>query len=143
MKTSYYILISFIFIHVFSFSQNNRKEKIILNSLKAQENEWNKGNIEGYMAYYWISDSLKFIGKSGITYGWKNTLEHYKISYPDKKKMGMLTFSEIKFESLKRNIIMVTGRWELARENDNLNGYYSLLWKKTKGKWVIISDHTS
>ena len=26
---------------------------------------------------------------------------------------------------------------------NSLSGYYSLLWKKVKGKWLIIVDHTS
>jgi len=117
--------------------------QIILNSLKAQEAAWNDGNIEGYMAYYWNSDSLKFIGKSGITYGWKTTLDHYKKVYPDKAAMGKLIFAEIRMKKIKCKMIMVTGSWKLERDKDNLSGYFSLLWKKTKGKWLIIADHTS
>lgn len=121
----------------------NKSFEIIHKNLKAQEACWNNADLEGYMAYYWNSDSLKFIGKSGITYGWKTTLEHYKTSYPDKASMGILNFSDIKFFRIKRKLIMVTGGWKLAREKDVLEGYYSLLWKKIKGDWKIIIDHTS
>lgn len=111
--------------------------------MKAQESSWNNGDIEGYMAYYWNSDSLKFIGKSSITYGWKTTLEHYKKSYPDKAAMGTLTFSDIKLQQIKRKHVIVTGSWKLTREKDVLQGYYTLLWKKIKRKWYIIIDNTS
>jgi len=111
--------------------------------MSAQEKAWNNGDVEGYMAYYWRSDSLKFIGKSGITYGWETTLQHYKKSYPDKASMGKLIFSEIKMQKISCRIIMVTGKWKLERSNDELAGFYSLLWKKINGKWLIIVDHTS
>ena len=42
--------------------------------LDEQIKEWNKGNIEGFMQGYWRSDSLMFIGKSGINWGWQKLL---------------------------------------------------------------------
>ncbi|GAB4251729.1 MAG: hypothetical protein Kow0079_05930 [Vicingaceae bacterium] len=63
-----------------------------------QEVAWNNGNIEGFMKGYWESDSLKFVGKNGIKYGWQNTLENYKKSYPDKATMGILKFDVIQLE---------------------------------------------
>lgn len=108
-----------------------------------QEESWNNGDLESYMAYYWNSDSLKFIGRSGITYGWKTTLAQYEKSYPDKSKMGTLTFSDLKLERISRKLIMVNGVWKITRDKDNIQGYYTLLWKRIKNKWVIIIDHTS
>ncbi|MEN9525309.1 MAG: hypothetical protein RLZZ256_693, partial [Bacteroidota bacterium] len=52
--------------------------------LKKQTESWNRGDIEGFMEGYWKNDSLMFIGKSGITYGWQQTLNNYKKGYPDK-----------------------------------------------------------
>jgi hypothetical protein len=137
-----FIFIFFI-LCISSVQAQNPAFNAIMKNMKAQETCWNKGDVEGYMAYYWNSDSLKFIGKSGITYGWKTTLEHYKKSYPDKATMGTLTFSDIKIKWIKRKLVMVTGSWKLSREKDTLSGYYSLFWKKIKHKWYIIIDHTS
>jgi hypothetical protein len=143
MKKTFLFLFFLLICCGISQAQQRGAFKSILQNMKSQETSWNHGDIEGYMVYYWNSDSLKFIGKSGITYGWKTTLEHYKTSYPDKAAMGTLTFSDIKLQKIKRNMVMVTGSWKLVREKDSLQGYYSLLWKKIKGTWVIISDHTS
>jgi len=44
----------------------------VLENMKTQEQSWNKGDVRGFMEYYWKSDSLKFIGSKGITYGWQN-----------------------------------------------------------------------
>lgn len=126
----------------FSQTENNMRstiEKI----MHEQELAWNKGDIDGFMLSYWNNDSLKFIGKNGIQYGWKNTLENYKKSYPDKATMGELTFSIIIVEQLSDNCCYVIGKWNLKREKGDVGGYYTLLWKKINNKWVIVTDHTS
>jgi hypothetical protein len=52
-----------------AFAQNYTAEKLAISQLLIkQQAAWNKGNIEGFMAPYWFSDSLQFIGKKGITF---------------------------------------------------------------------------
>ncbi|WP_153042579.1 hypothetical protein [Rufibacter ruber] len=50
--------------------------------MQAQSQAWNRGDLESYMEPYWHSDSLMFIGKSGLTYGWDQTLQNYRKGYP-------------------------------------------------------------
>lgn len=111
-------------------------------NMKAQEVAWNKGDIQAFMEYYWKNDSLKFIGSKGITYGWQKTMDNYLRSYPDKTTMGKLTFSIKECTALSAGSIYVIGSWNLEREKP-AGGYFTLLWKKIDGKWVIVSDHTS
>lgn len=127
----------------FSQKPSNKAMQAIVSALKSQETSWNNGDINGYMQYYWKSDSLKFITSKGITCGWQATLDGYKKSYPDKKAMGTLTFSDLHFLKIKNNLALVTGKWQLVKESVNVGGWYSLLWKKIKGNWLIIIDHTS
>lgn len=108
-----------------------------------QQVAWNKGDLDEFMLSYWNSDSLKFIGKSGITYGWKSTLANYKKNYPDKSTMGELTFTIISVDELSKTGCYVIGKWNLKREKGDVGGYFTLLWKKIDGKWVIVIDHTS
>ena len=110
--------------------------------MKKQEQAWNHGDIEGFMKYYWKNDSLKFIGSKGITYGWQKTLDNYRKSYPDKASMGTLTFEINTNEELSKNSVFIVGKWSLAREK-SVGGYFTLLWKKIDGNWVIVVDHTS
>ena len=123
----------------------NKDERIIRNALNVQMDAWNKGDLETFMSTYWNSDSLKFIGKSGVSYGWKPTLEHYKKSYPDKESMGILNFELIEVKRLSVLYFYVTGKWHLKRSESkgNLSGHFTLLFKKIKQKWVIVSDHSS
>ncbi len=111
--------------------------------LNEQEMAWNRGDLEAYMQGYWQNDSLTFIGKSGVTYGWQQTLQNYKKSYPTAGAMGKLTFTIIKTELLNPENAHVIGKWHLTREAGNLQGHFSLLWQKINGSWVIVSDHSS
>lgn len=117
-------------------------EQAIKAVMQMQEEAWNNGNIDEFMQGYWQSDSLMFIGKNGIKYGWQTTLGNYKKSYPDKVTMGELKFEIIKLE-INNGAAYMLGKWSLVRENDNPNGYFTLYWKKIEGKWVITIDHTS
>lgn len=111
--------------------------------MQEQESAWNKGDIDAFMKGYLNSDSLVFIGKNGLKYGWNTTLENYKKSYPDKNSMGKLKFDNIKIDILNSENAFVVGTWTIYRESDTIGGFYSLLWKKVEGKWCIVADHSS
>jgi hypothetical protein len=106
---------------------------------------WNSGDIVCFMEAYWKSDSLLFIGKSGVNYGWQKTVDNYRVSYPDSEAMGKLTFENEVMQFIDNKTIQVVGKWHLERDVSlgDLKGYYSLLWQQKDGKWVIISDHSS
>ena len=123
------------------------QEKVIASinaKMSEQETCWNTGDLECFMQHYWHSDSLLFIGKSGLTYGWQPTLDNYISGYPDKSAMGNLTFTNEVKEFIDIETVQVIGQWQLQRDSlENIGGYYSLLWKIKKGEWVIVSDHSS
>ena len=136
----------FIFASQFANAQHQQlpdKQKII-HVLMNQKDAWNKGDLVEYMQGYWQSDSLVFIGKSGINKGWNNTLYNYKQSYPTKEKMGKLSFDIISVEVLSKTSAHVTGKWVLKRsKKEILSGHFTLLFKKINNVWLIVSDHTS
>jgi ketosteroid isomerase-like protein len=125
-----------------SFGQSN-DEQAIRKLLEDQTQAWNHGDVEGFMDGYWKSDSLMFIGKSGVNLGWQKTLENYKRSYPDTVAMGKLSFDLILVKRLSFQYFFIVGKWTLKRSIGDLSGHYDLLIKKIKGRWVIISDHSS
>ncbi|MEM9821116.1 MAG: DUF4440 domain-containing protein [Bacteroidota bacterium] len=111
--------------------------------LQQQAIDWNNGNIDAFMSSYWKSDQLQFIGASGVTYGWQNTLEGYKKRYPDRQTMGQLHFDIINVDQHSPNIISLVGKFSLKRAMGDLTGHFLLLFKKIEGQWLIIADHTS
>lgn len=118
-------------------------ETAIRQVLDKQTQSWNSGNIGEFMKSYWQSDSLVFIGKSGPTYGYTSTLENYKKRYPDTAAMGKLQFDVLQIKRLSPAYYYVTAKWNLKRSIGDLQGYFTLLFKKINRHWVIISDHTS
>ena len=117
-------------------------EQAIRKVLNTQEAAWNSGNIESFMKGYWVSDSLIFIGKS-VSYGWQETLAGYKRRYPDTAAMGKLSFDFLQMKALTPLYYYVIGKWSLQRSVGNIGGYFTLLFQKIKGQWLIIADHSS
>jgi ketosteroid isomerase-like protein len=111
--------------------------------LSAQTVAWNKGDLEAFMIPYWHSDSLLFIGKSGVKYGWAVTLANYKKGYPDTAAMGKLNFDILETRRLSDSNYFVVGKWHLQRSIGDIGGHFTLLWRKIKGQWVIVADHSS
>lgn len=126
-----------------SVSAQKTDEKIIRNSIEEQRLAWNSGNLEKFMSTYWQSDSLMFIGKSGVTYGWQNTLDNYKKGYPDTAAMGKLDFDILEVKRLSVLYFIVVGKWHLTRSIGDVGGHFTLLFKKIKNRWVIVADHSS
>ena len=94
-------LLIFLLNSVILFAQS-KNELAIRKVLSTQTDAWNRGDIENFMIGYWENDSLMFIGKGGVTYGWTNTLNNYKKSYPDTTAMGKLSFNIITVKQLSK-----------------------------------------
>jgi ketosteroid isomerase-like protein len=123
--------------------RNRAEENAIRQVMHTQQEAWNRADIKTFMEGYWKSDSLKFIGRNGITYGWQTTLDNYKKSYPTPDAMGKLTFTILTLDILSKTSAFMIGRWHLKRATDEPGGHFTLLWRKINGKWVIVADHTS
>jgi ketosteroid isomerase-like protein len=126
-----------------AFTLHAQDKQAIINVMHTQQTAWNRGDIDSFMQGYWKSDSLLFVGKSAPTHGWQATLNNYKKSYPDKAAMGTLSFDIIKVELLDKTNAFVLGGWHLKREKDTPGGYFTLWFRKIKGEWKIVVDHTS
>jgi ketosteroid isomerase-like protein len=137
-----YLLIA-LFTVTTTVSGQGNDQTAIYNLLSSQSQAWNQGDLEGFMAGYWKNDSLCFIGKSGVTYGWSHTLSNYKKGYPDKTAMGKLQFTILHVQLLSSQYAQVIGKWYLTRTIGDLSGHFTLLLKKMGGQWLIVSDHSS
>ena len=142
MRKSFLIILVYIF-STFSLFSQSKDEREVRALLDFQIQEWNKANIPAFMESYWKSDSLMFIGKSGVTYGWQKTLDNYKKNYPDKAAMGKLKFDLLQVKQLNSTHFFVVGKWYLTRSIGDVGGIFSLLFRKVANRWIIIADHTS
>jgi ketosteroid isomerase-like protein len=139
----HFILILAFLLTAATLSAQSKDEMAIRNAMQEQLAAWNAGNIERFMGTYWSDDSLMFIGKTGVTYGWQNTLDKYRKGYPDTASMGKLDFNILQVKRLSAKYFFVVGKWHLQRSIGDIGGHFTLLFRKIKNKWLIIADHSS
>ena len=140
------LLLIFAFTLAYSCQTSTTKEQDkadIIAVLKGQEKAWSKHDIETYMQGYWKSDSLKFYGSSGLTYGWNKTLANYKRGYPTQKHTGNLTFKINDITRIEGKSYYVMGEYHLTREIGNANGVFMIIFRKIDGEWKIVADTSS
>lgn len=141
-KYYFFMFLSGIVLLAGCVSKNAPGDKII-DRLQLQTECWNSGDLDCFMVGYWQSDSLMFIGKSGVIYGYENTLERYERTYPDKATMGQLNFDIKHVNKISEDAYFVVGKYHLSREMGDAEGYFSLLWRLIDGEWTIVADHSS
>ncbi|MGE3180720.1 MAG: DUF4440 domain-containing protein [Phycisphaerae bacterium] len=114
--------------------------------LDAQASAWNRGDIDGFMAFYWKSEMLSFSSGGNTTYGWQATRDRFAARYPDAATMGSLRFDIDDVQRVAREALLVLGRWHLSREiaaGGDVGGNFSLVMKQFADGWRIVHDHTS
>ncbi|WJJ97439.1 YybH family protein [Algibacter luteus] len=125
-----------------TYAQSNEEDdiKAINKVLKKQRIAWSNNNLEEFMEGYWKSDSLKFYGSNGVTYGWDNTLERYQKAYPTKNHTGKLSFRINDVTKISEGAYYVLGEYHIKREVGNADGIFMIILKKINGEWKIIAD---
>jgi ketosteroid isomerase-like protein len=117
--------------------------KEIRSVLQAQQDAWNRGDIDGFMNGYARSESTVFISEGTIRRGWQTVRDRYRKRYSSRAKMGTLTFSDLEITPLSSNSAVASGRWRLQRVNDQPHGRFTLILKRLPEGWRIVHDHTS
>jgi ketosteroid isomerase-like protein len=58
--------------------------------------------------------------------------------------MGNLTFDIKEIDVTAGKTAWILGKWQLVRpKKGDVGGYFTILMKKIKGRWLIVRDHTS
>lgn len=126
-----------------TINQDPNDINAIKKMLSNQQECWNNGDIDGFMQGYWQSEKLIFTSlRHKPAYGWNNTLERYKSSYPTKSSMGELKFQILDLKLISKTTATLKGKWELIREKDNPNGIFWLDIDKFDKDWLITKDST-
>ena len=128
-----------VFISCNSVTEKKEKETII-SIMKLQEKAWSNHDLEGFMKGYWKSDSLKFYGSNGLTFGWDKTLANYKRGYPTPDHSGSLKFKINDISKIEKESYYVMGEYHLTRKVGNANGIFMIIFRKINGEWKIVAD---
>jgi ketosteroid isomerase-like protein len=111
--------------------------------IHAQQEAWNRGDIEGFMNGYARARSTVFISEDTVTRGWQTVRDRYKKKYSDREKMGTLVFSDLEITPLGSGAALALGRWRLKDIADEPHGRFTLIFRQLPEGWRIVHDHTS
>ena len=143
------LLFSIVIISLMACNENTQVEydpqadfSAIREVMQMQEEAWSSADVETFMKGYWESENLTFIGSKGLVKGWTTTLQNYKKSYPNAEAMGNLSFEILELRSLSEDHCYMIGQYRLIRSDEELGGYFTLLWRKIAGEWKIVADQT-
>lgn len=113
--------------------------------LVAQQEAWNRHDLEAFMAGYWNSPDLTFFSGGRENHGWQAALDHYKAAYASPgHEMGKLEFANLRVEMLGANAAFVRGEFHLTMPDGKTpHGLFTLIFRKFPDGWKIVHDHSS
>jgi ketosteroid isomerase-like protein len=111
----------------------------------AQQEAWNRHDLEAFMTGYWNSAQLTFFSGAKEHDGWQATMDRYRATYASGgHEMGKLEFSNLRIELLGSEAGFVRGEWHLTMSGGKTpHGLFTLVFRKFPDGWKIIHDHTS
>ena len=119
-------------------------DRAIRGVLVAQQDAWNRGDLDAFMAGYVKSSELVFTSGGKIRRGWQDTYAKYRAKYgADRSTMGKLAFDLLAIQALGVDGAIVLGRWKLTDTPVAGAGVFSLGFIRTAAGWRVIHDHTS
>ena len=125
-----------------ALSRADGPEDDIRKLLNLQVEAWNRGDFEGFMAYYWKSPDMTFQSGNRRLSGWQSLLDRYQSSYAGEKR-GELTFHDLKIVFLTQDHAYALGRFHLRYPESSLEGLFTIILKRFPRGWLIIHDHSS
>jgi len=123
-----------------------RDRAAILELLRAQQDAWNRGDLEGFLRAYDPGPDLVFTSGGQIRRGLDETRARYQARYgADRETMGRLEFEVLDVRALGPGGAVVLGRWSLTPgpSREAGGGVFSLALLRTDDGWRIVHDHTS
>jgi ketosteroid isomerase-like protein len=119
--------------------------RAIEDALHLQQQAWNRGDLESFMAGYWNSPELTFFSGAKEHDGWQAALDRYRAAYASSgHEMGKLEFSGLRIEMLAPDSAFVRGVWGLTMTDGKMpHGLFTLVFRRFPAGWKIVHDHTS
>jgi ketosteroid isomerase-like protein len=110
-----------------------------------QQNAWNRGDLEEFMAGYWNSPELTFFSGARESKGWQAALDRYKKSYQSAgHEMGKLEFANLRIEMLGPESAFVRGEFHLTMSDGKTpHGLFTLIFRRFPEGWKIVHDQSA
>ncbi len=113
--------------------------------LVAQENAWNRGDLDGYLSHYKDDAETEAVLASparGIT----NIRAAFHANYPNRESMGQIENSEVMVRALGEKFALATGKYHLIRSKkgggEAVGTFLSIMEKTDAGWRIIFTENT-
>jgi uncharacterized protein (TIGR02246 family) len=126
-------------------SNESNSKAAIERVLHAQQDAWNRHDLDAFMSGYWNSPELTFFSGANEHDGWEAAMARYREAYASAgHEMGKLDFSTPRIEMLGPDAAFVRGQWHLTMPDGKTpHGLFTLIFRKFPEGWKIVHDHTS
>ncbi len=147
MRAIFLILISVVALAIFALPHKSADaaSSAIQKVIEEQQQAWNRGDLEAFMAGYWNSPELTFFSGAHESKGWQAALDRYKKTYQSAgHEMGRLEFSNLRIEMLGPKAAFARGEFHLTMSDRKTpHGLFTLIFRKLPDGWKIVHDHSA
>jgi ketosteroid isomerase-like protein len=123
-------------------AQTGNAQEQIIQAMNQAAEQWNKGDLDGYMALYDTSATMMLPkGRTKIN-GMRELYEKYY--FENGKPKQLLGYDTYEFTPLGKEYALLTGRF-ILKANEKMKeraGTFSLVFVHTANGWKILHDHS-
>ena len=113
--------------------------------LTRSANDWNHGDLAGFMGDYAHDSLTSYVSGGHVQYGWQALYDRYQANYfaPGKSR-DSLAFEAVRVRALTPDFAYATARFRLIRRDSLVaSGPFTLVLQRQGSHWRILHDHTS
>ncbi len=113
--------------------------------LEQQVAAWNRGDIEGALAFYWNSPMMTWVSKSGVERGFAAFADGMRKDFAKAPEtMGTYSADVLETRGLGRDDALLVTRWQITRGGKRLMGGISTqVWRRAGRRCVVVLEHAS
>jgi uncharacterized protein (TIGR02246 family) len=122
-----------------------RQQLDVVKIILAQQNAWNKGDLDAYLSHYKESPDTQAV-LANLVRGIDAVRSAYKQNFPNKDSMGTIEDTDIEVRALGDNYALATGKYHLNRPKKSggpVEGTFMEIFEKTANGWQIIFSQST
>jgi uncharacterized protein (TIGR02246 family) len=122
-----------------------RQQLDVVKIILAQQNAWNKGDLDAYLSHYKESPDTQAV-LANLVRGIDAVRSAYKQNFPNKDTMGTIEDTDIEVRALGDNYALATGKYHLNRPKKSggpVEGTFMEIFEKTANGWQIIFSQST
>ena len=107
------------------------------------QNDWNSGDMEGYLAAYWKDPGVSMMfGDTGLR-GWQAIADLFRATWATEHAMGDFSTRDVAVKVLDDETAISSGAFRHVFPAETVEGAFTQVWRRYGDRWLIVHEHTS